>query len=52
MPTITGDKTAAEINREDLIMLIRGLDYENVHRRKRFKITDSQPKKVDEPATT
>jgi len=49
MPTITGDKTAAEINREDLIMLIRGLDYENVHRRKRFKITDSQPKKVDEP---
>ncbi len=52
MPTITGDKTAAEINREDLIMLIRGLDYENVHRRKRFKITDSQPKKVDEPAIT
>ncbi len=52
MPTITGDKTAAEINREDLIMLIRGLDYENVHRRKRFKITDSQQKKVDEPATT
>lgn len=51
MPTITGDKTAAEINREDLIMLIRGLDYENVHRRKRFKITDSQPRKVDEPAT-
>ena len=51
MPTITGDKTAAEINREDLIMLIRGLDYENVHRRKRFKITDSQQKKVDEPAT-
>jgi len=49
MPTITGDKTAAEINREDLIMLIRGLDYENVHRRKRFKITDSQTKKVDEP---
>jgi transposase len=49
MPTITGDKTAAEINREDLIMLIRGLDYENVHRRKRFKITDSQPKTVDEP---
>jgi transposase len=52
MPTISNDKTAAEINREDLIMLIRGLDYENVHRRKRFKITDSQPKKVDEPATT
>lgn len=51
MPTITGGKTAAEINREDLIMLIRGLDYENVHRRKRFKITDSQPRKVDEPAT-
>jgi transposase len=50
MPTITGDKTAAEINREDLIMLIRGLDYENVHRRKCFKITDSQTKKVDEPA--
>jgi transposase len=52
MPTISNDKTAAEISRDDLIMLIRGLDYENVHRRKRFKITDSQPKKVDEPAAT
>ncbi|HBJ37679.1 MAG TPA: IS66 family insertion sequence hypothetical protein [Planctomycetaceae bacterium] len=51
MPTITGDKTAAEINREDLFRLIRGPDYENVHRRKCFKIKDPQTKKVDEPAT-
>jgi len=52
MPTIRSDKNAAEINREDLIMLIRGLDYENVHRRKRFKITDSKTGKIAEAVTT
>jgi transposase len=52
MPTINDDKTAAEINREDLVMLIRGLDYENVHRRKRFKITDSKTGEVNETVST
>lgn len=51
LPTISEDKTAAEINREDLLMLIRGLDYENVHRRKRYKIPDPDPVKADEPVT-
>jgi len=51
MPTITDDKTAAEINREDLLMLIRGLDYENVHRRKRFKIPDPETVNADDPMT-
>ena len=50
MPAINDDKTAAEINREDLVMLIRGLDYENVHRRKRFKITD-QAAAPEQPMT-
>jgi transposase len=52
MPTITGDKTAAEINREDLIMLIRGLDYEQVQRRKRFQLKNSPATKVDQLVAT
>lgn len=44
MPAINDDRTAAEINREDLVMLIRGLDYENVHRRKRFKMRTPEAK--------
>jgi len=52
MPTISDDKTAAEINREDLLMLIRGLDYENVHRRKRFKLKDAQTSNDEAPVTT
>tara|TARA_R110001592_G_C13141636_1_gene747378 strand:- start:1962 stop:2351 length:390 start_codon:yes stop_codon:yes gene_type:complete len=51
MPSISGDRTAAEINREDLLMLIRGLDYENVHRRKRYKLPDSQTVKGSDPMT-
>ena len=51
MPSITDDQTAAEINREDLLMLIRGLDYENVHRRKRYKLPDSQTVKGSDPMT-
>lgn len=48
MPTITADKTTAEVNREDLIMLIRGLDYEQAQRRKRFQLKGSQATKVDQ----
>ncbi|TWT56551.1 IS66 Orf2 like protein [Allorhodopirellula solitaria] len=51
MPSIRNDKTAAEINREDLLMLIRGLDYENVHRRKRYKLTDPETAKVEDSVT-
>jgi hypothetical protein len=51
MPTISDDKTAAEINREDLLMLIRGLDYENVYRRKRFKLKDAQTSNDEAPVT-
>jgi transposase len=51
MPSITDDQTAAEINREDLLMLIRGLDYENVQRRKRYKLPDSETVKGSDPMT-
>lgn len=51
MPSIRDDKTAAEINREDLLMLIRGLDYENVHRRKRYKLPESETVKDSDPMT-
>ena len=51
MPSITGDGTAAEINREDLLMLIRGLDYESVHRRKRYKLSDCETFKGSDPLT-
>jgi len=49
MPTVDSNKCVAEMNREDLIMLIRGVDYERVRRRKRFKLKDSQTKDMDEP---
>jgi len=51
MPSIRDDKTSAEINREDLLMLIRGLDYENVHRRKRYKLPESETVKDSDPMT-
>ena len=51
MPSIRDDQTSAEINREDLLMLIRGLDYENVHRRKRYKFPDSETVKDSDPMT-
>lgn len=39
LPTVSADQSSAEINREELIMLIRGLDYETVSRRRRFTLT-------------
>lgn len=38
MPAITEDQTAAEIRSDELTMLLRGIDYGNVKRRKRFSI--------------
>lgn len=51
MPTIRDDQTTAEINRDDLVMLIRGLDYENVRRRKRFRLPKDPSAKVDQSVT-
>lgn len=50
MPEVNDDRTAAEISREDLMMLIRGLDYQTVVRRKRFKVPDLQSVKADDVA--
>ena len=38
MPTVSADKKAAEIRSDELTMLVRGIDYTNVKRRKRFSI--------------
>ncbi len=38
MPQASGDQTSAEIRSEELNMLLRGIDYSNVKRRKRFAI--------------
>lgn len=38
MPTLTKDQTSAEIRSDELTMLLRGIDYNNVKRRKRFSI--------------
>lgn len=38
MPTLGSDRTTAEIRADELTMLIRGIDYSNVKRRKRFSI--------------
>lgn len=51
LPTLHDDQNSAEISREDLIMLIRGLDYENVSRRKRFKMPKLETAKADESVT-
>lgn len=48
MPEVSDDRTSAEISREDLMMLIRGLDYQTVVRRKRFKVPDLQPAKAED----
>ena len=47
MPKVNSDNTAAEITREDLMMLVRGLDYETVRRRKRFKMPEQIPEATD-----
>ena len=38
MPQANDDPTSAEIRSEELNMLLRGIDYSNVKRRKRFAI--------------
>ena len=38
MPTVSEDNKAAEIRSDELTMLVRGIDYSNVKRRKRFSI--------------
>lgn len=38
MPQIAEDQTSAEIRSDELTMLLRGIDYGNVKRRKRFSI--------------
>ena len=38
MPRLGGDQTTAEIRADELTMLIRGIDYSDVKRRKRFSI--------------
>lgn len=36
MPRVSKDQTTAEIRSDELTMLVRGIDYSNVKRRKRF----------------
>src|SRR5690606_33850529 len=38
MPNMTADQKSAEIRSEELTMLLRGIDYSNVQRRKRFSL--------------
>ncbi len=38
MPAVENDQTSVEIRSDELTMLLRGIDYNNVRRRKRFAI--------------
>ena len=38
MPRIADDRKSAEIRSEELTMLLRGIDYSNVRRRKRYSL--------------
>ena len=38
MPKLDENQTSAEIRSDELMMLLRGIDYSNVRRRKRFSI--------------
>lgn len=38
MPRIADDRKSAEIRSEELTMLLRGIDYSNLRRRKRFSL--------------
>lgn len=38
MPNMTDDQKSAEIRSEELTMLLRGIDYSNVQRRKRYSL--------------
>ena len=40
MPTFSESSAVAELRSDDLIMLLRGIDYSNVLRRKRFSIAN------------
>ena len=39
MPRIAPDRKSAEIRSEELVMLLRGVDYQQVRRRKRYALT-------------
>jgi transposase len=39
MPRIASDRKSAEIRSEELVMLLRGVDYHQVRRRKRYALT-------------
>lgn len=39
MPTLAADQRSAEIRRDELMMLLRGIDFTRVRRRKRFTLT-------------
>jgi len=39
MPRLSTDQKSAEIRSEELTMLLRGIDYQNVRRRKRYALT-------------
>lgn len=38
MPQVADDQRSAEIRSDELTMLLRGIDYSNIRRRKRFSI--------------
>ncbi|WP_339910130.1 hypothetical protein [Symmachiella dynata] len=38
MPHVADDRKSAEIRSEELTMLLRGIDYSNVRRRKRYAL--------------
>lgn len=39
MPRLSADQQSAEIRSEELVMLLRGIDYQQVRRRKRYALT-------------
>ena len=38
MPRVTADQKSAELRSDELTMLLRGVDYQNVRRRKRYSL--------------
>ncbi len=38
LPQVSDDQQSAEMRSDELTMLLRGIDYSNVHRRKRFSL--------------
>lgn len=39
VPDVDPDQASVQINSDDFMMLLRGIDYTNVKRRKRFRLT-------------